>query len=285
MPDFSEANGWMPGVEYVPTVRVAPDSYGIADGNMWPRAIVHHVMQGYFAGAKAMMQETTFKAPSWHFSVARDGRIMQHASIWTPTMHAGLTSTSRDVGEPVDSLRSNPGQWLAAWQAKNPNTWAIGIEHEGFSKPETTGTGKRVDDYIYGPGNPWPEALIEASIRVQRWCWQRCQWLIDLPRGSYADWNTADSRFLTHAMIDPEMRPLDPGPEWDAKVWHRIVNAVLAVPEPPRPPAPPVEPVPPAPAPVPKDETELYREAYGAAHTTISTALTAALEATKDPWN
>lgn len=220
-------SGWMPGVERVPFREFGHS--GVALDGMYPRALVHHVMTGYFSGARDMaLTYPVGAAPSWHFSIARDGRVMQHISIWDTGWHCGIDSmiVPDNVVHPlVQGFRRQFG--------RDPNSWTIGVEHEGFSEP-TYFNGKRVDDYVYGSGAPWPREMVEASIRVQRWIWHSCQWLVDLQGGARYD------RFLTHAMINPVERPNDPGAFWDATVWADIVNGALVPPDAPR-----VEPPPP----------------------------------------
>ncbi len=222
----------MPGVERVPSA--AAGGLGIAEDGMYPQGIVQHVMAGYFAGARQMMQSSAPGTVGWHFSIARNGRVMQHASIWDTMQHAGA------VKNPDPSAQALINRF------GNPNLWAIGIEHEGFSIPVISDTGKRIDDFLYDQAHPWPEGLIAASIRVQRWIWNSCQWLLDLPSAE------RQQRFLTHSMIDRVTRPQDPGDLWNATVWHRVVNGALEPQAAPRPaPATPV-PVPtPTPAPTP----------------------------------
>ncbi len=223
-------SGWMPGVERVRSM--AAGGLGVPEDAMYPQGIVQHVMAGYFAGARQMMQSSAPGTVGWHFSIARDGRVMQHASIWDTMQHAGAIKNP------------DPGAQTLINRFGNPNLWAIGIEHEGFSIPVFSDTGKRIDDFIYDQAHPWPEELITASIRVQRWVWNSCQWLIDLPASE------RQQRFVTHSMIDRVTRAQDPGDLWNTTVWHRVVNGALEPTPVPRP--APVTPLPaPTPPPVP----------------------------------
>lgn len=261
-----ESRGWMPGALFVPSPQRYAANTGVPYGEMYPRAIVHHVMVGYMGSARVMMEDEVVgddadDYASWHFSIGRDGSVMQHESIWTPLWHAGLR-TDQLTGEPVSELRRRYGY--------NPNAWTVGIEHEGFSVKTMTQDGrKRIDDYFYDSEHPWPEAMIAASIRVQRWIWKRCGWLLLLPRGHWQDANSADSRFILHSQIDPVSRANDPGQLWDQQVWPRIVNEVLspeAEPrdEPFRVPAPPATtPAPPTPEPAPVAGYEDGRRSRG----------------------
>lgn len=207
----NDPSGWMPGVERVPFRSFA--SSGIAEDSMFPQAIVQHVMSGYMAGARAMaLNNLEGTPPSWHFSIGRDGHVMQHVSIWDTAWHCGITRDVIPVAL-VTSLRDRFG--------RDPNTWTVGIEHEGFSIPALY-NGKRVDDYVYDTEHPWPDAMIEASIRVQKWVWNQCGWLIEI-----TDRIEREERFLMHSMIDTVNRVQDPGTVWRDTVWDRIVNGVF----------------------------------------------------------
>jgi N-acetyl-anhydromuramyl-L-alanine amidase AmpD len=220
---FGEAAGWMPGVEYVPMVpeRYAyPDTVGgTTPGNMYPQAVVEHVMGGHFSYALEMMRDATVgddadDYASWHFSVARDGRVAQHAPIWTPCMGAGLRS-NQVTAEPISTFRQR-------WHT-NPNAWTVHVEHEDAAVRNPTIT----------------DAQLEASIRIHRWIFSMCKWLSDLPRGFWWLPDTADSRFLYHSQISPVDRADDPGTNFP---WDRLVEGSLGA----APAAPPAEPQPPA---------------------------------------
>ena len=116
------SDGWLPFGERVPMV---PERYavntGIQPGQMYPQVIVDHVMGGHYSYALEMMRDQTVgddpdDYASWHFSIARDGRVAQHADIWTPTWGAGLRAT--DVTqEPISAFRK---RW-----STNPNGWTV----------------------------------------------------------------------------------------------------------------------------------------------------------------
>lgn len=201
-------DGWMPGCE---RVEMVPERYatnvGIAAGDMVPQAIVDHVMGGHYGYALTMMRDTTVgddddDYASWHFSIAQDGRVAQHASIWTPCMGAGLKAHAV-TGEPISTFRKR-------WHY-NPNAWTVHIEHEDKAAR-----------------NPFlTEPQIEASIRVHRWVWNQCEWLRALPRGFWWLPDTADSRITGHYQYQAD-RADDPGANFP---WGRIMEATLA-PEP-----------------------------------------------------
>lgn len=85
---------------------------------------------------------------SWHFSVGRDGKVMQHLDFADGGYQAGIPATAP---KPTWPLWRGHGQ--------NVNTYTIGIEHEGFS------------------GDGFTEAQRQASKKL-------CQWLameLDIP--------------------------------------------------------------------------------------------------------
>jgi hypothetical protein len=92
-----------------------------------PEAVVLHVMQGYMSTARQWAIVGHYGA-SWHFSVGRDGSVMQHLDFEDGGYHAGIGPT-RPNGQPT------PEPTWALWKGWGPNvnTYTIGIEHEGFS--------------------------------------------------------------------------------------------------------------------------------------------------------
>src|SRR5688572_451815 len=120
---MSIQDGWMDGVEHVPSAAIGGYP-AVPNGQMWPKQIVNHIMQGYQNTMVLWAKERPpVNRKSAHFTVGRNGRVVQHVSIWTPA-------------------------WHVAWE--DWNVHSIGIEHEGFS----------VDpgypyDYLYTVARPW----------------------------------------------------------------------------------------------------------------------------------
>lgn len=203
----TDPSGWMPDIERVPT-----QAYGyedIADDGMYCDAIVSHVAQGYMGGLIAMMQNPN-PGKSWHFSIGRNGRIVQHVSIADPAWHAG------DVANPTWPLHDG----------RNPNRRTVGIEHEGFSINPGYGY-----DYLYSQQNPWPEALIEASLKVHAWVFRRVN---EWTPGQMAP---GENTVITHSMLNTRTRAQDPGDLWLQTVRPRLIRALQGAPEPtPEPP-------------------------------------------------
>ena len=123
---------WMPGVERIETAAMG--------GTIVPRGVMSHVMQGWQATMIRWARERPRATPkSAHFTIGRDGRIVQHVPIRRQAWHAGRLDPDA------------PPQWSLLPPGANPNDHAVGIEHEGFS------------------GEPWPEPQVEATISVHRW--------------------------------------------------------------------------------------------------------------------
>lgn len=208
------ADGWMPGVDHIPTLA-------FTKGGMQARGVQSHVMQGYQSTMIRWANERPVAATrkSAHFTINRAGRIAQHVSIKDQAWTAG------HVERPVAGVL-RPGE--------NPNAHFIQIEHEGFSVPPGYGY-----DYVYGPGHPWPPALVEASIRVHKWVFGQLG-----IAATYAN-------VITHSMTDSVNRANDPGQLWLSVVRPQIVEALRAAPAK-------------SPLPVRKEDAVLfYLEAYG----------------------
>jgi len=111
-----------PAAEWVPW-RYISDSGQPAyfKGVNRPEAVVLHVMQGYMSTARQWAIVGHYGA-SWHFSVGRDGSVMQHLDFEDGGYHAGIPDTAPS---PVWPLWKGHGV--------NVNLYTIGIEHEGFS--------------------------------------------------------------------------------------------------------------------------------------------------------
>ena len=169
---------WMPGVEHIETAAMG--------GAITPRGVMSHVMQGWQATMIRWARERPRVTPrSAHFTIGRDGRIVQHVPIRRQAWHAGRL----DPGAPP--------RWSLLPSGANPNDYAVGIEHEGFS------------------GEPWPERQLEATIRVHRWLFAE---LGLVPSGETV---------IGHSMTAPASRAADPGPSWPR---DRILDALRDAP-------------------------------------------------------
>jgi len=218
---MSIENGWMDDVEHIPTAA-AGGYTEVPDGQMWPKFIVNHIMQGYIG---TMVQWANERPPQrWiavHFLMGRNGRIVQTAPIWTPGRHV-------------------------AWGTYNLQS--IGIEHEGFSIPPGYGY-----DYLYDAQHPWPEPMIQSTIRVQKWCMEAMR--------HYDHSLGADEQIIiTHSMTGQPDRKDDPGALFMQQVRPRILQALAPVP--PTPPEPVPAPTPPQIDPRITQARELVEQAW-----------------------
>ena len=184
---------WMPGAEKILTA-----AYG-GYGEIQPIACVNHVMQGYQGTMiRWAMERPYVKQKSAHFTIGRNGRIVQHVPLNQASWASG-------------SIRSP--QWRLLKGKTNPNSYIVNIEHEGFSKPPGYGY-----DYVYDQRNPWPEAMVKASVSVQRWV---CNQLHITP--------TFDT-IIGHRRIDSVTRADDPGTMWPQARIIKLLEGKTSLP-------------------------------------------------------
>lgn len=129
-----------PAAEWVPWARAsARGQPAYWKGLCKPAGVVLHVMAGYATTARQWAAEG-YASASWHFTVARDGAVLQHLELNDAGYHAGIPSW-------------NPTPTWALWRghAQNVNWYTIGIEHEGF------------------PGEPFTAEQAAASKSLCRW--------------------------------------------------------------------------------------------------------------------
>lgn len=192
--------GWMPGVTVVKTMAFGYTT--IEPGTMQARGVMSHIMQGY---QRTMVQWAQERPPqamkSAHFSISRKGEVIQHVSIFDPCWAAG---------------GARGATWIE-YDGTNPNWYTVSIEHEGFAIRPNYGY-----DYVYADIRPWPAAMVEASIRVQRWVLEQ--------HGLTATTDT----IIGHYMTDQLYRKHDPGPQWPR-------DEIIAALQEPQAPAPDIE--------------------------------------------
>jgi N-acetyl-anhydromuramyl-L-alanine amidase AmpD len=165
---------WMPDVERVESAA--------AGGAIEPRGVMSHIMQGAQATMIAWARERPLVTPkSAHFTIGKDGRVVQHVAIRRQAWHAGRLDAGR------------PPLWRLLPHGANPNDFAVGIEHEGFS------------------GEPWPEPQVQATLRVHRWLFAE---LALVP---------SEDTVIGHCMTAPLTRAHDPGSGWPRE---RILDAL-----------------------------------------------------------
>lgn len=167
---------WAPFAERIESAAVG--------GPIQPIAALSHIMQGAQATMIAWARERPAVTPvSAHFTIGKTGRIVQHVSIRRQAWHAGRL----DIGAAPTWRLLPPGG--------NPNDFAVGIEHEGFS------------------GEVWPELQIEATIRVHRWLFDELKLI------------PSTDTVIGHFETAPRSRAHDPGPTWPR---GRILEALHA---------------------------------------------------------
>ena len=188
------SNIWMPGVEVIQTA-----AFG-GYGEIKPIAVINHIMQGHQSTMiKWAKERPAVTQKSAHFTISRSGRIVQHVPINQASW------TSGRVKQPTWKLLRYVNSLPA-----NPNSYVINIEHEGFSIPPDYGY-----DYVYSDSKPWPEAMVIASIEVQRWV---CAQLEIEPN---------EDTITGHSVIDSIDRAFDPGTYWPkARVLQAIKDGI-----------------------------------------------------------
>ena len=153
-------------------------------GSNKPEAVVLHIMEGYLRTARQWAEQGHFGA-SWHFSVGRDGTVLQHLDFEDGGYHAGITDAQAATDAPTWPLWKGPG--------RNVNTYTIGVEHEGFHN------------------QPWPEPQKKASREL-------CQWLsrqLGIPLDVL--------HFPPHAVIDVVNRVNDFAPPSERAILYQYL--------------------------------------------------------------
>ncbi len=179
---------WYPKAERVPWKYQSAEGPTYFKGMNQPEAVVLHVMQGWLTTARVWAANGHFGA-SWHFSVGKDGTVLQHLEFGDGGYHAGVRYAT--VPWP---LYRGPGT--------NVNNYTIGIEHEGFS------------------GTQFTSAQMEASRDLCRWLADELDIPIDRdhfthhgsidPINRANDFNTPELRDEFYAYLMEEPMPDKP---------------------------------------------------------------------------
>jgi N-acetyl-anhydromuramyl-L-alanine amidase AmpD len=210
--------GWMPD-----TTKIPAKDFGYRDvepGTMKPIGVINHVAQGYISTIDAWARDADANDAMPHFGITRDGEIHQYVDIFSRAYHSG-----RHRNEPPPTWELLPRKG-AGWV--NPNYVTVGVEHEGFSAVPSYGF-----DYVYDSiVKPWPEAMIEASIKVHAWMFEA----VNKDReqgagsGSCAPLEPSTLTIIGHNETSPGSRAHDPGEAWPQQ---RIIDGTkLATVEP-----------------------------------------------------
>lgn len=148
------------GARY-PAAEWVPWAYDDADpsyyrGTNQPAAGVIHIMQGWIATVRTWAANG-YSGASWHFSVCRDGRVLQHLELEDGGYQAGIARLRGD-----GSANPDPTWELwRGWGGGNINNYTIGIEHEGLT------------------GLPFTPEQAAASIALCRWIAATCGFPFD----------------------------------------------------------------------------------------------------------
>jgi hypothetical protein len=101
-----------------------------------PEAIVIHIMDGTLAGTDSWFNDPASRV-SAHYGIGRSGQLHQYVREADSAHHAGT------VVRP---------SWPLLKPRVNPNFYTLGIEHEGRGADP----------------NPWPGAMLQASLALAR---------------------------------------------------------------------------------------------------------------------
>ena len=169
-----------------------------------PVVFVDHRMAGY----KRTLDDDFWRhknGVSVHFGIGRDGSVDQYTSIFD-------ASWANGVGRPISRYdRSNPRlamlETLGTWRAVTMHgytTYAL-ISESGVNVINTHSISIEHEDE--GRDQPWTDAMIEATVRVKRWC------LHELARAAMP--MAVDEHMLVgHYQIDATDRASCPGRHW-----------------------------------------------------------------------
>jgi len=203
----------MPGVEHVPVTWTRTAWVTAAAGKMQPVVIIDHVMQGWLTTmvnyALSAFPAADMRYVSPHFNIGTGGRVVQIESIFTPGIHASTYA-----------LNDRTAAVVRGRAPASPNAYSIGIEHEGFSVPLFTPDKMTplLTAATWTAANPWPPAMVEASVRVKAWCFATAPTLGTPSRES----------IIGHYETGDANRVNDPAPAAIRYVWP-IASMILAL--------------------------------------------------------
>jgi LysM repeat protein len=192
----------MNGVEHIPPKWHIPPMMQLP---MTPLVITDHIMVGWLTTMVNWMSNGESKIIA-HFGISSKGRIVQFHPI-------------NRVGRHVSALIGVTSK-IALREGQHPGTtgangYSIGIEHEGLSLPYP-GDPASLRPITWSKTNPWPDAMVEASIAVKRWCFANAPSLGTPSRDT----------IIGHYETDSSNRPDDPAAKSDRSVWP--VDKMLA---------------------------------------------------------
>lgn len=242
-------DGWLvedvaglPPVSRVPSVRSTPFTVDLKA----PLGLVWHWTGGPAKGpayAQALADEIRGynklkdRAASWHFLVAKDGRIIQSIQTDRGSWHVGRPGR---IGGPPQKTNT---KWeaITGWAGRlfsNVNSATIGVELENSGRLMRDGDKFYCWPYYIHPDHPEGGFDHRLEIPRERTVLHGGQWFDDFQ----LDQELAAARLLTacllkfkwdrhaatygHVMFDPARRE-DPGPVWLDVVLPRILDRVF----------------------------------------------------------
>lgn len=128
---------------------------------------------------------------SAHFCIGKDGSIIQLVNLFDTAWAQGRLGPIV-IWPPYGEMKAGTG-------TSNPNAWLISTEHEGF------------------PADEWTPAMLDADIRVKRWCIEECE------RAGFNALQFGIDSLAGHFMFDQMDRPSCPGPHWPrGSIWAAL---------------------------------------------------------------
>ncbi len=128
----------MPMSNSIKWIGCAQTNFAVGRGGLKPVAIVIHLMDGTLTGTDGWFLLPRPEAPtSAHYGIGKGGEVHQYVKDEDRAYHAGRIANPSWKG-----LELHPGI--------NPNSWTIGIEHEGR------------------PADIWTDAMYAASAGLIR---------------------------------------------------------------------------------------------------------------------
>ena len=195
---FTEAEGWMPGVEYHPS----PNHFATNNGLHNLKAAVMHVVEGSYQSCIGTFVNE--RRASANFCVAKDGRIAQFVSILKGAWGNGISYVGGGLWLNPYGHRFVPpwsGHGLSVPQ--NPNFYTVSVEHEGFT------------------GEPWTQAMFDSTVKI-------LQWLTKMTGLTWRPMPDPRASLIGHCHIDPIDKGRCPGPTVD---FAKLAQAANGQPE------------------------------------------------------
>ena len=205
---------WYPKATKVDFTKRNPDALAWkVDIDQW-WAVVNHVAQGFNMNWFVY----TCTSRSSHFSIEKNGKVYQTLPLNLAGWHAGRTdnptwSRFKDVPSRNKYIKL---------RKQNPNLVTIGIEHAGFTAPpewlrtKSPASYKKAVSEIWRPEYPWPEPMVEATVKLHEWFFAE----------GIIEGDPSSENIIGHNVLDPVSRANDPGSQWYTQVFPQIMDAL-----------------------------------------------------------